>query len=392
MCKCFSDAIIYCGRAGLRSLPTDIVASTISLNLSDNFLRILAADAFGNLTFLSSLWLDHNNLTFLYPGAFKSLYNLRVLYLSSNSRLTYLHANTFQGLDNLVSLDLSHCNLFEIHPFIFSHLPSLEVLDLTANNMHYIPQAFRSLTRLMRLSLERNHIEAIGRDSLKAMRALKDLNLRKNRIWTIHRDAFLKLDRLCMLNLGHNHLSDLPNQLFSGLAQLRTIRLEANRFTRINCSFYGLRSLRKLYLNNNHIMFIAEAAFSPLKELSFLHLNRNNLSYLSSRLLMELPKLRYVFLSHNPWECDCGMLWFATWILTYQGMIEGMHCTIPEVRNVSLLSLFTNDALATCSPPWGVIEEDACEGPHTNGAFPSSAASGIILCFLFTLKLQLSAV
>nr|XP_056714987.1 nyctalopin-like [Euleptes europaea] len=391
MCKCSSEAIIYCGRAGLRSLPRDIVASTVSLNLSNNFLRILAADAFGNLTFLSSLWLDHNNLTFLYPGAFKSLYNLRVLYLSRNSRLTYLHANTFQGLDNLISLDLSRCNLFEIHPFMFSHLPSLEVLDLTANNMRYVPQAFRSLTSLTRLSLERNHIEAIGRDSLKAMKALKDLNLRKNRIWTIHHDAFLQLDRLCVLNLGHNHLSDLPNQLFSGLAQLKIIRLEANRLTRINCDFYGLRSLRKLYLNNNRIVFIAAAAFSPLKELSFLHLNRNNLSHLSSRLFMELPKLRYVFLSHNPWECDCGMLWFSTWILTYQGVIEGLHCTIPVVQNTSLLGLLTQDALASCSPPSGLMEEDACDGPHTNGAFPPSAAPETLLCFLLTLQLWLSA-
>ncbi|KAL8180764.1 UNVERIFIED_CONTAM: hypothetical protein K2H54_033102 [Gekko kuhli] len=344
MCKCSSDASIYCGRAGLRSLPRDIIASTISLNLSNNFLRILATDAFGNLTFLSSLWLDHNNLTFLYPGAFKSLCNLRALNLSRNPRLTYLHANTFQGLDNLISLDLSHCNLFEIHPFMFSHLPSLEGLDLTANNMRYIPQAFHSLTSLTRLTLEKNHIEAIGRDSLKAMRALEDLNLRRNRIWTIHYNAFLQLDRLCVLNLGHNRLSDLPNQLFSGLAQLKTIRLEANRFTKINCSFYGLRSLMKLYLNNNHIVFIAEAAFSPLKELSFLHLNRNNLTHLSSRLFMELPKLRYVFLSHNPWECDCGMLWFATWILTYQGVIEGLHCAIPALPSCLGAQAFPPDS------------------------------------------------
>ncbi|XP_054851813.1 nyctalopin-like [Eublepharis macularius] len=391
MCKCSFDAIIYCSRAGLRSLPRDIIASTISLNLSNNFLRILAADDFSNLTFLNSLWLDHNNLTFLYPGAFKSLYNLRVLYLSRNSRLTYLHANTFQGLGNLITLDLSHCNLFEIHPVVFSHLPSLEVLDLTANNMRYIPQAFQSLTSLTRLSLERNHIEAVGRDSLKVMRALKDLNLRKNRIWAIHQDAFLQLDRLRVLNLGHNCLSDLPNRLFSGLAQLKTMHLEANRFTRINCSFYGLRSLKKLYLNNNRIAFIAATAFSHLKELSFLHLNRNNLSYFSSRLFTELPKLRYVFLSHNPWQCDCGMLWFAVWILTYQGVIEGLHCAFPAVHNTSLLGRLAQDALASCSPPLGLIEEDACDGPHTTGASPSPAAPEKLLVFLLSLQLWLSA-
>ncbi|XP_053130139.1 nyctalopin-like [Hemicordylus capensis] len=384
-CKCSSEAITYCNRAGLRSLPREIEASTVSLSLSNNFLRLLTADAFNNLTFLNSLWLDHNNLTFLYPGAFKSLCSLRVLYLNRNSRLTYLHAHTFQGLRNLISLDLSHCNLFEIHPLVFSHLLSLEVLDLTSNKLRYIPQAFRSLTSLTKLSLERNNIEAIGKDSLKAMTTLQDLNLRKNRIWTIQQDAFLQLDKLGVLDLGHNRLSDLPNQLFSGLSQLKTVHLEANRLTQINCSLSSLHSLTKLYLNNNQILSITGSAFSHLKELSFLHLNRNNLTQLSSRLLTELPKLRSVFLSHNPWQCDCGMLWFATWILTYQGLIEGLHCAIPMVHNRSVLGPFAQDALSHCTPPSGLIREDVCDGgPHSNRASCRPGAPQTLLCLLIT--------
>nr|XP_060612504.1 nyctalopin-like [Anolis sagrei ordinatus] len=362
-CKCSPDAIISCDRAGLRRLPKDIAASTISLNLSNNFLRLLTADAFSNLTYLNSLWLSRNNLTFLYPGAFKSLCNLRVLHLSQNPRLTYLHANTFEGLKNLISLDLSHCNLFEIHPFVFSHLPSLEALDLTSNNMRYIPEAFRKLVHLTKLSLERNNIEAIGRDSLKDMVALKDLNLRKNRIWTIQKDAFLRLDRLGVLNLGHNRLSDLPKQLFAGLTRLRTMHLEANHLTGISCPFGSLRNLRKLYLNNNRIASIASSAFSALKELDFLHLNRNNLSHLSSHLFVDLPKLRRISLSHNPWECDCSMLWLATWILTYQGLIEGLHCA----NETSLLSFLDREAFLNCPPPPKFTREDGCDGGHQNG-------------------------
>ncbi|NXA84656.1 NYX protein, partial [Thryothorus ludovicianus] len=189
MCKCTPEETILCNRAGLKTLPGEIAASTISLNLSNNYLRILNTNAFRNLTFLHSLWLDGNNLTFLTPGTFHALSRLQELHLSRNSRLTYLHANTFRGLSNLISLDLSHCNIFEIHPLLFSHLPSLERLDLASNNMRYVPQAFRNLSSLSRLS---------------------NLYLNNNQISSISDSAFLYLNKLHFLHLSRNNLSSLP--------------------------------------------------------------------------------------------------------------------------------------------------------------------------------------
>uniref|UniRef100_A0A8C8RY47 Leucine rich repeat containing 70 n=1 Tax=Pelusios castaneus TaxID=367368 RepID=A0A8C8RY47_9SAUR len=257
VCKCSPEDIIHCNKAGLRTLPPEIAASAMSLSLSNNFLKILTANTFRNLTFLRSLWLDHNNLTFLYPGVFSALGHLRELNLSRNSRLTYLHANTFRGLFRLISLDLSSCNIFEIHPL---------------NN------------------------------------------------------AFTTLNRLGELNLGHNQIAGLSNQIFKGLIQLKTMHLEANRLTSINCSFNRLPNLRKLYLNNNRISYISDSAFSHLKKLHFLHLNKNNLSSLPKHLFADLPKLSSVFLSHNPWDCDCKMLWFPNWIATYEGK-KALVCT-----------------------------------------------------------------
>ncbi|KFP81302.1 Nyctalopin, partial [Acanthisitta chloris] len=180
MCKCTSEETILCNRAGLKALPREIASSTTSLNLTNNYLRILTTNTFRNLTFLHSLWLDGNNLTFLTPGTFHAL--------SRNSRLTYLHANTFRGLLNLISLDLSHCNIFEIHPLLFSHLPSLESLDLASNNMRYVPQAFRNLSSLTRLNLYLNN----------------------NQISSISDSAFSYLHKLHFLHLSKNNLSSLP--------------------------------------------------------------------------------------------------------------------------------------------------------------------------------------
>ncbi|KGL90657.1 Slit 3 protein, partial [Charadrius vociferus] len=160
MCKCAPEEIIHCNRAGLRALPGEIAASTVSLNLSNNYLRILTANTFRNLTFLHSLWLDGNNLTFLSPGTFHALSNL----------------------------DLSHCNIFEIHPLLFSHLPSLERLDLASNNMRYVPQAFRNLSSLTTLNLYLNN----------------------NQISSISDSAFSYLNKLHFLHLSKNNLSSLP--------------------------------------------------------------------------------------------------------------------------------------------------------------------------------------
>ncbi|XP_038271109.1 LOW QUALITY PROTEIN: nyctalopin-like [Dermochelys coriacea] len=378
VCKCSPDDTIHCNKAGLRALPAELAASVVSLNLSNNLLRILTANTFRNLTFLHSLWLDRNNLTFLYPGTFSVFSNLQELDLSWNSRLT-LHANTFRGLSNLINLDLSSCNIFKIHPLVFLYLLSLQVLDLTSNNLCYIPQAFRSLSSLTRLSLERNHIEAIGRDSLKDLKALYELNLWKNRIWMIQNDAFAMLNRLGVLDLGHNHISDLPNKLFNGLIQLKTMHLEASRITRVNCSFNCLLNLRKLYLNHHHISSISHTAFSNLKKLQFLHLNKNNLSSLPKHLLAELPKLKYVFLSHNPWNCDCKMLWFPTWIATYEGAVEGMQCAFTVLHNQTLLDVFTHSELISCSIPPGLASADKCEETDVNTAGMPHAISDKLL-------------
>ncbi|XP_040262268.1 insulin-like growth factor-binding protein complex acid labile subunit [Bufo bufo] len=326
VCKCSSDDEVFCYKVGIKNLPPDLPASSMLLNLAGNVIRILPFNAFRDVPALQVLWLNQNNLTFLYPGAFIALGNLKELNLSWNPRLTYLHAHTFRGLVTLISLDLSHCNVFDIHPLVFLYVSSLEFLDLSSNKMNYIPQALRKLHNVTRLSMENNHIAAIGKNSFKCQQALEDLNLQRNRIWAIHEEAFNHLNKLSVLNLGHNFISHLPNQLFSGLDQLRIMYLQANKIDKINCSFNGLVRLKKLHLNNNRITHIRHNAFSSLKQLQFLQLNKNNLTSLPHYLFSRMPKLKGVFLSYNPWSCECSMAWIANWMVTYKGTIQGLNC------------------------------------------------------------------
>ncbi|KAM5145627.1 uncharacterized protein ACMZJ9_012990 [Mantella aurantiaca] len=382
LCQCSADHDLYCNKIGIEDLPTDLPPSAVSLNLAGNQIRILHFDAFKVVPSLRILWLNQNNLTFLYPGVFIALNNLKELDLSKNQRLTYLHAHTFRGLSSLVSLDLSHCNIFEIHPFVFTHLPSLEVLNLASNKIHYVPQALRKLHNVTRLSMENNFIEAIGKNSFKHQHALQSLNLRRNQIWAIQDEAFNQLNKLSVLNLGHNSLSHLPNQLFSGLDQLRIMYLEANRIVKINCSFNRLVNLKKLHLNNNLITHITQNAFSNLKQLQFLHLNKNSLTTIPSYLFLHMPQLNSVFLSFNPWSCDCSMAWIATWMVDYKGIVKGLNCVFAlSYRENS--EVFTGKGF-TCLQE--EITEEQCVESSTDSASSvidiSCVIINILICFL----------
>ncbi|KAK5607708.1 hypothetical protein CRENBAI_013800, partial [Crenichthys baileyi] len=72
-CTCTQEksCSVLCDRSGLAELPKEFPCEASAINLEKNRLRFLSERAFGTLPSLKSLTLDHNNISFITPGAFK---------------------------------------------------------------------------------------------------------------------------------------------------------------------------------------------------------------------------------------------------------------------------------------------------------------------------------
>lgn len=72
-CSCTQEksCSVLCDRSGLAELPKEFPCEASAINLEKNRLKFLSERAFGTLPSLKSLCLDHNNISFITPGAFK---------------------------------------------------------------------------------------------------------------------------------------------------------------------------------------------------------------------------------------------------------------------------------------------------------------------------------
>ena len=109
--------------------------SLTSLNLDDNDIRELSADAFNGLeSTLRTLELNHNKLKKIPREALQNLEKLESLELHHNN-IKKIYARSFNNSKNLVTLNLRHNAISDISPFAFEDMPNLEEIDLRNNEL-----------------------------------------------------------------------------------------------------------------------------------------------------------------------------------------------------------------------------------------------------------------
>ncbi|XP_016105815.1 G-protein coupled receptor 124-like [Sinocyclocheilus grahami] len=122
---------------------------TVSLNLSNNRIRILKNGSFAGLYSLEKLDLRNNLISTIMPGAFLGLTALRKLDLSSN-RIGCLTSEVFQGLTNLTKLNISGNIFSSLDPHLFMELHSLKLLNFHSEflscdcGLRWVPGFFHS--------------------------------------------------------------------------------------------------------------------------------------------------------------------------------------------------------------------------------------------------------
>jgi len=136
--------------------------SITHLYMSNNRLRNVSKDIFGNMPHLQWLDLRHNRLIEMGHDCFKDTRNLQVLFLSWNE-ITNIPAEALSSLKKLRIVDLSRNKLRTLPDNAFTD-SNLETLDLSRNRFTGLPMksmSASSATNLANLDMSRNLVSGI---------------------------------------------------------------------------------------------------------------------------------------------------------------------------------------------------------------------------------------
>ncbi|GMT16674.1 hypothetical protein PFISCL1PPCAC_7971, partial [Pristionchus fissidentatus] len=277
-CSCLPDdlsIVIECTSARLRAVPTLPPNTPLTLRLQRDNLRTLVPDSFGTAEVIS-------------------------LDLSDNG-LRSVSANAFRGLeDSLRSLRVSSNNLTELPTWAFGFLTHLESLDVSSNRIRLIRnKAFddATLTSLRFLYLNDNEVEVIPTQSLRRLRCLV-LSLASNRITSVEKLSLPTT--LTILDLTGNLLSEIPYLALAEQPDLREINLEGNRIAKTDFNPEIMISNElKLVLRNNRIAFLNEDSFKSFRKFSALDLSYNEIDAVSPHIFATVSSVKDLSLAHN---------------------------------------------------------------------------------------------
>ena len=173
-----------------------------------------------------------------------------------------------------------------------------------------------------------------------------NINLQHNLIFKLQTSSFwsksLQLLDLADTSIKFNqkdHFKHLPNLKhlilkncrFLPKLQLESLLSNLTNLTRLNLQHCKLRSIQvkrllkplrhldRLWLSGNYMIDLDRTIFEPFAQsLKVLQLDDNklttiNITSLPTKLWTSLDKMT---LGGNPWNCDCGLIWFRHWFLT----------------------------------------------------------------------------
>ncbi|XP_005110108.1 uncharacterized protein LOC101856934 [Aplysia californica] len=167
-----AHTLANCSARRLSFVPWGLHKNILTLDLSTNFLPVLANQSFISYPFIGQLMLRNNSIQQIEDRAFQRLSNLRVLDLSNNL-LAGVPATPLRTVStSLVQLVLSGNKIYTVPSGAFSQLVNLKHLDLSGNSIFNIDHgAFANLRAMEVFKIHRNALKSLPHDAFDAFPA-----------------------------------------------------------------------------------------------------------------------------------------------------------------------------------------------------------------------------
>ncbi|KAI5093440.1 asporin [Silurus meridionalis] len=258
-CQC-SRRVVQCSDLGLMSVPRDIPADTIMLDLQNNDITEIKEDDFKKLSNLYALFLVNNQISKIHPKAFQNMGKLRLLYLSYN-HLTQIPENMPK---NILELRIHDNKISRIRKEAFKGMQSLHVLEMSANpiaNSGIELGAFDDMATLY-LRIAEARLTAIPKELPSS---LSELHLDYNKIAKVEVEDFMRYKHLLRLGLGFNQIKFVENGSLAYISKVREIHLDNNKLKNIPPGLNTLKYLQVVYLHANSITSVGVNDFCPTR-------------------------------------------------------------------------------------------------------------------------------
>ncbi|KAK2862297.1 hypothetical protein Q5P01_001830 [Channa striata] len=250
-----------------------------------------------------TLLLQSNLLSEIDIAVLHGLPNLTDLDLSQNRFSHVKKITQSSSLSSLLSLHLEENHLIHLPEASFSSLPALQELFLSHNNLHSIaPGAFNGLDFLLRLHINNNRLTTVDPRWFRALPHLEVLMLGGNPVVALPERGFLALKSLRSLVLGGMGLRGLAEKALEGLDSLESLSFYDNLLTKVPTqALRRVPGLKFLDLNKNRIKLIETGDFRDMIHLKELGLNNmEELVSIEKAALENLPELTKLEITNNP--------------------------------------------------------------------------------------------
>ncbi|KAL6653286.1 hypothetical protein ACP70R_008864 [Stipagrostis hirtigluma subsp. patula] len=312
------------------TIPTSL-ANITTLNVlacSSNNIEGTIPNELGRLRNLQVLYLDNNKLEGMFPQAILNLSALNSFYLSFNGLSGEVPSNLGSSLPNLTEIILDY-NFFSGHiPSSFTNASNIGRVSLSMNNFTgVVPTSIGQLSKLSRLNLEFNQLQAHNKEEWEFMHSLVNcselylFSMHQNRLGGNVPDSLGNLSaNLQILFLGQNQLSGGFPTGISNLSNLIALGLDDNHFigevpewletlkhlqvlalhrNRFNGEIFGIPTVTEIDLSSNNLYGGLPDEVGNARQLRSFLLSSNTLSGDIPNTLGDCEGLEYVFLDQN---------------------------------------------------------------------------------------------